>query len=131
MELIEAIHKAVHELDEKMEVGSEDYNAACLILLLYKCTFDSWGDIEQGAPRALGINADQIFQMIVNLRLGGALLEDGFHTALRQDLEGEASGITVLILINVAAGRMEYLPDHGTFRLTALGTDYIEAKMKE
>ena len=58
-DLVESIRAAVHLLDDAWEKGSVEFDAACLCLLLYKCEFDSWDDIQSGAPMCAGAIAFQ------------------------------------------------------------------------
>ena len=67
--------------------------------------------------------------MISNLRLGGALRENGFVPALQAALLGEDSGMTLSLLVNVAQGRMRYLEETDSYLLTNVGRSYVENRL--
>ena len=112
-----------------LKPGEEIYDAECLCLLLGSAAFDSWDAIQVGAPKVLGVGGDRIPQMIVNLRSGGALLENGFVPALQAELLGEDSGIVLSLLANVALGRMRYLQNTDSYLLTEVGKAFVENRL--
>jgi hypothetical protein len=131
MDLIAEIKKEVKRLDSNLIEGAEDFNAACLVLLLANAEADeeNWDCLEQGCSAALSVPFEQIGQMIANLRCGGTLEISGFHDSLSAALAGEESGTVFNLLVNAALGRMEYLPSSQTWRLTPVGKSYVENKL--
>jgi hypothetical protein len=132
MVTIDDIRNDVKERNPNLDFQSIEFKAEVICLLLW-CAEEELPSGTSAMRAAIcaetEYDEDSVGGIIAALEAGKSLTDGHLYQAIKDELEGDNSGIVIALLVNVALGRSRFNPEHCTFSLTDRGIRHVRSML--